>query len=412
MKSFKILIRKVDIQNLILLISSIYIPLIFSDLYIVSNSLNVLNRDAERIERERMINEDIPQREKAISQGYQSIKFPIYTREETDGINLYPIGTTPFTNHYYCNEGYGLVKYKSDRLGFRNNDEVWDKLKSDKYDQTIFIGDSFTHGACVKESDSITGNYKKLNNNKNIINLGMGGNSPYQYIASLNNIVKPIVFNLENNFDVIMIIFSNDNIDNINGELEKIYSSIPILDDINLNTNVKMSKPYQENFNEIYKKIDVPTGEEILKSFKMKHNYNILTKVTRTLRLRNLSSFIRVRTPFINKTWQRIRQKNNSGSFANSPSGISINKLSKICTAKCKPHVVFIPSSNFWKPSATQDFYKSEIIKYTNKLKINLIDASQVIDINSREDYAPAGVHLSKNGYKKVAKLISGSTKN
>ena len=37
----------------------------------------------------------------------------------------YPIGSLPFTSTYDCDEGYGLIKYKSDRFGLRNNDENW-----------------------------------------------------------------------------------------------------------------------------------------------------------------------------------------------------------------------------------------------------------------------------------------------
>ena len=37
--------------------------------------------------------------------------------------NFYPVSTKPNTKTYICNEGYGLIKYKSDIFGFRNKEE-------------------------------------------------------------------------------------------------------------------------------------------------------------------------------------------------------------------------------------------------------------------------------------------------
>ena len=45
----------------------------------------------------------------------------------------------------FCQEKRWSI-YKSDRFGFRNYDEIWDKQNIDY----LFIGDSFTQGACVE----------------------------------------------------------------------------------------------------------------------------------------------------------------------------------------------------------------------------------------------------------------------
>ena len=62
-------------------------------------------------------------------------------------LDFFPIGSLPYQDSYYCDEGYGLVTFETDRFGLRNKDEKWDNL----FDQSnIFVlGDSFTHGACV-----------------------------------------------------------------------------------------------------------------------------------------------------------------------------------------------------------------------------------------------------------------------
>jgi len=86
-----------------------------------------------------------------------------------------------------CNETGEYLIYKSDRYGFNNPDKLWDS-KSD----AITLGDSMTLGECVPPGDDITNNLReKLD--KNIINLGMGGNGPLFQLATLkeyHNITK------------------------------------------------------------------------------------------------------------------------------------------------------------------------------------------------------------------------------
>ena len=46
-----------------------------------------------------------------------------------DKFDIYPLGALPNKNTYFCNEGYGFIKYKSDRFGFRNDDKNGQKKK-------------------------------------------------------------------------------------------------------------------------------------------------------------------------------------------------------------------------------------------------------------------------------------------
>jgi hypothetical protein len=62
----------------------------------------------------------------------------------------------------------------------------------DKTDKVILVGDSFTHGACVKEGDDIAGLLR--HKGVNAINMGMGGNSELSKLATLKEYgvkVKP-----------------------------------------------------------------------------------------------------------------------------------------------------------------------------------------------------------------------------
>ena len=97
-------------------------------------------------------------------------------------LDYFPLSGLSNRKTIHCNENGYYSIYQSDRYGFNNPDEEWDKDEID----FLLIGDSATHGACVNEPDTISGNLRKLNNNKNgILNLGQGGNGPLIEYATL-----------------------------------------------------------------------------------------------------------------------------------------------------------------------------------------------------------------------------------
>ena len=60
------------------------------------------------------------------------------------------------------------------------------------------------------EEDTITSNIEK-STKINTINLGSGGNGPYQYLALLSSMVKPIIENSNNQQIVLIVFYANDN---------------------------------------------------------------------------------------------------------------------------------------------------------------------------------------------------------
>jgi hypothetical protein len=82
----------------------------------------------------------------------------------------------------HCNENGYYSIYQSDRYGFSNPDEEWDKNEIEFF----LVGDSAAQGACVNEPDTISANLRKLSNNKNgVLNLGYGGNGSLIEYATL-----------------------------------------------------------------------------------------------------------------------------------------------------------------------------------------------------------------------------------
>jgi hypothetical protein len=92
-----------------------------------------------------------------------------------------------------CNEnGYYSIN-QSDRYGFNNPDEEWDKKEIEYF----LIGDSFTQGDCVNIPNDI-GSVLRTLSNKSVLNLGYGGNNPLIEFATireyLNTNVKKVLW--------------------------------------------------------------------------------------------------------------------------------------------------------------------------------------------------------------------------
>ena len=139
-------------------------------------------------------------------EGYEFIVYPyLYAdnkelKEFAKNLDIIPVNGQPNSKVYYCNEGYGLIKFETDRLGFRNNDQVWDKINDPKK-KIVFIGDSYTQGACVNENEVISAQF----DNFITYNLGYDGNNPAIY-SSLSKLFVPKI----NPDFVIQLFYVND----------------------------------------------------------------------------------------------------------------------------------------------------------------------------------------------------------
>ena len=100
--------------------------------------------------------------------------------------NLFPLSGISNRLTINCNENGYFSKYYSDRYGFNNKDDLWDKKV-----ELLLIGDSYTHGACVNYLDTFAGNF---NLKYNTISLGYGGNGPIIELGTIKeyiNLINP-----------------------------------------------------------------------------------------------------------------------------------------------------------------------------------------------------------------------------
>ena len=80
---------------------------------------------------------------------------------EINGVEILPISSVSNIDTFLCDEDEKDVFYKSDKYGFRNNNENW----SQKVDY-VLIGDSFAHGSCVEDDKTISSQLSKIENKK------------------------------------------------------------------------------------------------------------------------------------------------------------------------------------------------------------------------------------------------------
>ncbi|AOX02977.1 hypothetical protein BJP34_29210 [Moorena producens PAL-8-15-08-1] len=109
----------------------------------------------------------------------------------TEGVDvgedhIYPLGGVSNKLTILCNESGEWSVYQSDEHGFNNPPGIYENRALDM----VLIGDSFTHGACVKPGEDIGGQLRQRN--RQLLNLGNIGNGPLAELATLKEYGAPV----------------------------------------------------------------------------------------------------------------------------------------------------------------------------------------------------------------------------
>ncbi len=293
-----------------------------------------------------------------------------------------------------CNESGFFATYKSDRNGFRNPDNVWDKNNID----VITLGDSQVHGDCVKEGNDVTSQIRNLTN-LNIINIGWRGSGPLRQYANFREfmIKKP---------NYIFWWYYETDIFNLEKELKnKIL--VKYLEDENFTQDLLNRR----------KEIDSLVLEEYKKFMETTF------KVANVSKFKNIINFIK-----LYKTRQLILTKLSYLSKANNYKDIDlsndrtlqvyfeiVDKMKKLAEKNnSKLVLVFVPAFKY-EFSQNGIYFKNVKKKMFNKMKENNIG---IIDIEKliKENYIFPNVlypklsteyHFNKKGYRFVAEQVA-----
>ena len=294
---------------------------------------------------------------------------------------LLPLSGLSNSKTIYCNEnGYYFI-YDSDRYGFNNPDDEWDKEIIDY----LLIGDSFVHGACVNRPNDMASVLRNLSNNA-VLNLGYSSNGPLLQLATLKEYLKP---NIKNN---IWVYFEGNDLNELEEELNSIILK-NYLNDINFLQNLKYK---QNEVNKIVSSLLVK--EENIES--------LSNKFRKFIKLFNTREII-----FSQTNIKTTKNANYNIEFSR------ILQQAKLLAKKNKSKLFFVYLPDYYRFNT--DYDNNSYIKIknvVNELEIPFIDIGNKIlyDNDNYKQYYPFGMagHFNEYGYKKVTEKIFNYTIN
>ena len=107
--------------------------------------------------------------------------------ERANGEKIFPVGAISQKTTVFCNENGKYTIYESDEHGFNNPKGLFEVDKID----LILIGDSFTHGACVRQGEDIASQLRRMSELR-VISLGSIANGPLVEFATLKEYGQPL----------------------------------------------------------------------------------------------------------------------------------------------------------------------------------------------------------------------------
>ena len=287
-----------------------------------------------------------------------------------------------------CNENGYYSVYKSDRFGFNNPDNEWDKENIEYF----LLGDSFTHGACVNRPNDISSILRSLSS-RAALNLGYKANGPLSMYATMKEYLP------KNTKYVLWLYFEGNDFEDLKSEL-----STDILKNYYLDKNFKQNLITQQKY------IDKKNSEIVLKTVDFEDN---------------ITHFIRKNSDVKNKILKFIRL-NQSKKIIKSLSKkdkIPITEFKNIIISakefalknNSKFYFIYLPQYERYNKSIRNNNYN--IVKSIVKdLDLKFIDLHEEVFIKEEDPLKlfPFRMwgHYNEDGYQKIGKKIYTKIKN
>ena len=298
-----------------------------------------------------------------------------------ENYSTFPLSGLSNSETIVCNENGYYSFYQSDRYGFNNPDNEWDK----KEIEYLLVGDSFAQGACVNSPNDISSVLRNLSN-KSLLNLGMGGNGPLIEYATLREYLNTNVKK------VLWIYYEGNDLRNLENE-KKNEILINYLKNLNFTQNLKFKQNDIDIFlsNLIKEEEKERDREKDANTFKFKLMKFIKIFYTRYLILSIPEPVPAPEFKQILQLTKKLVNKNNS-----------------------KLYFVYLPG---YQRYTTYDNTNYNLVKnILNELKIPFIDIHKEV---FEKEQNPLKLfpfelpgHYNVDGYRKVAETIYELTKN
>jgi hypothetical protein len=312
--------------------------------------------------------------------------------------NILPLAGVANKKTYFCNNAGFVSAYLSDRYGFNNKDYIYEENKLD----LIIIGDSFIHGACVNQENTIS---EKLNNKFGIktINFSYGGNGPLLEFATL----KEYALNYKSDYLVWAYFAGNDLIDLkrekdsfLNVYLNNADFSQDLINRQN-RIDIFLQEKNKLDLNKVIKNQN-KINENKYKSFLTFFN-------TRYMFIHQVYKFYKLDLPY--KEFKLILESSKSLSEATGKKFIFLYIPSRYVFNNTEAFAKYFLSSRL-VDSKYALFSKKKIIDLVKSLDVEIIDIEEII-INKKIDVSnlyPLNFqehHFNENGYEFVAEEIT-----
>ena len=285
-----------------------------------------------------------------------------------------------------CNENGYFSIFHTDRYGFNNPDPEWEKNEI----EFLLIGDSFTHGACVNEPDTISGNLRKvIERDGGVLNLCYSGNGPLKEYATLREYLP-----LKKTNRVIWFYFEKNDLTDLISELEnktlsKYLNDKTFTQKLHTRQN-EIDKKLEKIFDELY--------QQKRKEFRRLYDLRMFIKQTLMSTL-NQESLITVSSNQTLRTFSEIIY------------------LSKILSEDngAKFYFVFLPHRYRYDRHKSESYEKVELKKYkdviniVNKLNIPIIDINKDLFEKHSDPlslFPNQFPHYNELGYQLVTKTV------
>jgi lysophospholipase L1-like esterase len=291
----------------------------------------------------------------------------------------------------YCNENGYYSIYQSDRYGFNNPDNEWDK----KEIEYLLVGDSFTQGECINRPNDIGSVLRNLSN-KSVLNLGMSGNGPLLEYATLREYLNTKVRK------VLWIYFEGNDLENLEEE-KKNNILIKYLKDLDFTQDLKFKQNDIDNLLS-----NLIEEEEEIERERNRHNFKI-----------KLIKFIKIyNTRFLILSATGLTPVSTSTSASASASEFKqILQLTKELTYKNNSKLYFVYLPEYSRYTKKYKFTNYNLVRnIVTELKIPFIDIHEEVFVKEQNPlklfpFELPG-HYNISGYKKVAEAIYKFTKN
>lgn len=350
----------------------------------------------QEVEKMRRRTEDAKQIAAAVATGALPLLFPEMAEKRAKyrpyvdvawETRLPPLGAYLNAPMYYCNEGYGLAVYTTDRFGLRNPDALWDAPTGI---DTLVIGDAYVQGGCVASDAAIPAQLGEAG--FVAANLGTNSNQPQQY-ALLARAFAPAV---KPRF-MAMAFSWND-----------------------LRRGVQRDQAEGGVFVDILK-----SGDDLSRYFAREGDGLAPSEAYRAAMaryeglMRDRLAGRREKRSFLDKVFKReyweiahlrtlVEDALAGEEGLDALSRLAVDEMRDQCRAHgCKALVVYVPENRFVQPNPTAGPYGQALAAYADGQGLAFLDLSAALDPLGREAWAIKGRMLSPAGYAAAAAAIA-----